>query len=83
MQDDFLFDLGVHLASMRLIAEGALSMYENEVSNLYGKAVREDNTHDALYIDLMGWALSLLSEHVCAVQDAYARLSSGQNAHPF
>ena len=80
MRDDFLLNLGEHLAAMRLIAKGALDMYEDEVSGIYSKAVREGNAHDAQYINLMGWALSLLDGHIRAMQDAYIRLPASQDA---
>ena len=58
-------DFGEVLAIMRLVAEGARTMFENELSPLYGFLLKNGRADEALALDTIGTAINML--------EAYAR----------
>ena len=73
-EDEFLSYIGDCLPTMRLTAEGAVLIYEDEITQLYSKAIREACPQNALYLDTIGRALILLREQLCKLQEAYMSL---------
>ena len=53
------------LAEMRLVAEGARSLFESELSSLYGLLMKNGREEEALALDTIGTAINML--------EAYAR----------
>jgi len=56
-------DFGEVLAMMRLVAEGARTMFENELSPLYGFLMKNGRTEEALVLDTIGIAIHVLEQH--------------------
>ena len=65
-------DFGEVLAIMRLVAEGACTMFENELSPLYGFLLKNGRTEEALALDTIGTALTTLEQQAHDLQRAYA-----------
>jgi hypothetical protein len=57
MEEQFIEQAGRHLSYMRLIVEGAVSLYEDDLGNC-----------DRLVYDLVGEALYTLRIHICDFQ---------------
>ena len=56
-------DFGEVLAIMRLVAEGARTMFENELSPLYGFLLKTGRADEALALDTIGTAINVLEQH--------------------
>ena len=65
-------DFGEALAMMRLVAEGARTMFENELSPLYGFLLKNGRADEALALDTIGTALTTLEQQAHDLQRAYA-----------
>ena len=72
MEKTFMFIAGETLANMRLVAEGARSLFENELSPLYGFLMKNGKEEEALALDTIGTALSTLEQQAHDLQRAYA-----------
>ena len=56
-------DFGEVVAMMRLVAEGARTLFENELSPLYGFLLKNGRTEEALALDTIGTAINVLEQH--------------------
>ena len=65
-------DFGEMLAMMRLTAEGACTLFENELSSLYGFLMKYGKEEEALALDTIGTALATLEQQSHDLQRAYA-----------
>ena len=65
-------DFGEVLAMMRLTAEGARTLFENELSPLYGFLMKNGKEEEALALDTIGTALTMLEQQAHDLQRAYA-----------
>lgn len=72
MEKTFMFVAGETLANMRLVAEGARTLFENELSSLYGFLMKNDKEEEALALDTIGTALADLARQISGLQRAYA-----------
>ena len=72
MEKTFMFVAGETLANMRLVAEGARTLFENELSSLYGFLIKNGREEEALTLDTIGTALATLGQQTCDLQRAYA-----------
>ena len=72
MEKTFMFIAGETLANMRLVAEGARSLFENELSPLYGFLMKNGKEEEALALDTIGMALTTLEQQAHDLQRAYA-----------
>ncbi len=76
MKKDFLFLAGEQLRNMRLVAEGARTLSENDISSLYGFLMKNGKEEEALSLDTIGTALNTLEQQIHDLQLAYAAASS-------
>ena len=53
---------------MRLTAEGARSLFESELSPLYGWLMKNGKEEEALALDTIGTALALMEGWACELQ---------------
>ena len=72
MEKTFMFVAGETLANMRLVAEGARTLFEDELSSLYGFLIRNNKEEEALALDTIGTALATLEQHTHDLQRSYA-----------
>ena len=72
MEKTFMFVAGETLANMRLVAEGARTLFEDELSSLYGFLIRNNKEEEALALDTIGTALATLEQQAHDLQRAYA-----------
>ena len=72
MEKTFMFIAGETLANMRLVAEGARSLFESELSSLYGFLMNNGKEEEALALDTIGTALTTLEQQAHDLQRAYA-----------
>ena len=72
MEKTFMFIAGETLANMRLTAEGARTLFENELSPLYGFLMKNGKEEEALALDTIGTALTTLEQQAHDLQRAYA-----------
>ena len=72
MEKTFMFVAGETLANMRLVAEGARTLFEDELSSLYGFLIKNDKEEEALALDTLGTALATLEQHTHDLQRACA-----------
>lgn len=73
MEKDFLFMAGHTLGKMRLTVEGAVLLYENDVSTCYQEALAAGRTDEALALDMLGTALHDLRQDISALQAALVK----------
>ena len=72
-EDDFLCLVGDHFSEMRLLVEGAIKLFEDELCPIY-KLMREAAEPSALLaFDDIGTALYVLKQHVCQLQETHHR----------
>ena len=71
--DDFFALTGRTLAEMRLVIEGAVSLYESDLSSLYIRAIKEGYAAEASSLDSIEAALRSIRESVCGLQAAYMK----------
>lgn len=76
MEKDFQFLAGEQLRNMRLVAEGARTLFENDISSLYGFLMKNGKEEEALSLDTIGTALNTLEQQIHDLQLAYAAASS-------
>ena len=72
MEKTFMFIAGETLANMRLVAEGARTLFESELSSLYGFSMKNGKEEEALALDTIGTALTTLEQQAHDLQRAYA-----------
>ena len=72
MEKTFMFIAGETLANMRLVAEGARTLFESELSSLYGFLMKNGKEEEALALDTIGTALTTLEQQAHDLQRAYA-----------
>ena len=65
-------NITVIAGEMRLVAEGALSLFESELSSLYGFLMNNGKEEEALALDTIGTALTTLEQQAHDLQRAYA-----------
>lgn len=70
MDTDFLFIAGEGLGSMRLTAEGARTLFENQLSPLYGLLLSLGRQEKAIALDTIGTALNQLEGQIHDLQTA-------------
>jgi len=73
MEKDFLFMAGHTLSKMRLMVEGAVLLYENDVAACYQEALAAGRMDEALALDMLGTALHELLQDIAALQAAYVK----------
>ncbi len=76
MEKDFQFLAGEQLRNMRLVAEGARTLFENDISSLYGFLMKNGKEEEALSLDTIGTALNTLEQQIHGLQLAYAAASN-------
>lgn len=72
MEKDFMFIAGEMLSKMRLTAEGARTVFESELSPLYGELLASSRREEAVALDSVGTALNVLERQIRELQLAYA-----------
>ena len=65
-------NITVIAGEMRLVAEGARSLFESELSSLYGFLMMNGKEEEALALDTIGTALTTLEQQAHDLQRAYA-----------
>ena len=65
-------NITVIAGEMRLVAEGARSLFESELSSLYGFLMNNGKEEEALALDTIGTALTTLEQQAHDLQRAYA-----------
>ena len=65
-------NITVIAGEMRLVAEGARSLFESELSSLYGFLMKNGKEEEALALDSIGTALTALEQQTHDLQRAYA-----------
>lgn len=63
---------GQTLEHMRLLIEGAVVLYENDVMPLYALALKQERYQEAAGLDTLGAALTALQSNIRELQSAYA-----------
>lgn len=76
MEKDFQFLAGEQLRNMRLVAEGARTLFENDISSLYGFLMKHGKEEEALSLDTIGTALNTLEQQIHDLQLACAAASN-------
>ena len=71
MEKTFMFIAGETLANMRLVAEGARTLFEDELSSLYGYLMKNGKEEEALALDTIGTAINALEQEAHELQTAY------------
>ena len=74
MEKTFMFVAGETLANMRLVAEGARTLFEDELSSLYGFLIKNGREEEALALDTIGTAINALEQQAHELQTAYAAI---------
>ena len=69
----YLWSTGNALADLRLLAEGAVSLYENECTSLTNTAAKEEKTKTILAIDTIGTALYVLRARIQSMQQEHLK----------
>ena len=70
---------GQTLEHMRLLIEGAVVLYENDVMPLYAMALERQRYQEAAGLDTLGTALTALQSDIRALQNAYALHQAGKD----
>ena len=76
MEKDFQFLAGEQLRNMRLVAEGARTLFENDITSLYGFLMKNGQTEEAIALDTIGTALNTLEQQIHVLQRACAAASN-------
>ena len=63
------FSMSVTLSEMRLIAEGAVTIFEEHGSPLTSIAKKNEQHEAALALESLGTALYALRKHICTLQE--------------
>lgn len=75
---DFKCLEGKTLEHMRLLIEGAVVLYENDVMPLYSMAMKQGRYQNAAGLDTIGAALTGLQNDIRELQAAHALRLAGQ-----
>ena len=70
---------GKTLEHMRLLIEGAVVLYENDVMPLYAMALEQKRYQEAAGLDTLGTALTALHSDIRELQNAYALHQAGKD----
>jgi len=73
MKDDFLWIAGNTLAQMRLLIEGAIVLYEEDIPKLLHIAVQQEQYDASGALDTIGTAIYDLRVHIRDLQAAQAK----------
>ena len=73
MEEDFLWVVGKELAQMRLLIEGAIVLYEEELPKLLHTAVQKEQYDTPGALDTIGTAIYDLRTHIRALQAAQTK----------
>ena len=76
---DFALLEGQTLEHMRLLIEGAVVLYENDVMPLYSMAITQERYQEAAGLDTLGAALTTLQSDIRELQNAYALHQAGKD----
>lgn len=76
---DFALLEGQTLEHMRLLIEGAVVLYENDVMPLYSMAMEQERYQEAAGLDTLGAALTTLQSDIRELQNAYALHQAGKD----
>lgn len=77
---DFALLEGQTLEHMRLLIEGAVVLYENDVMPLYSMAMEQKRYQEAAGLDTLGAALTTLQSDIRELQNAYTASQAGKDA---
>ena len=77
---DFALLEGQTLEHMRLLIEGAVVLYENDVMPLYSMAIKQERYQEAAVLDTLGAALTTLQSDIRELQNAYTASQAGKDA---
>ena len=77
---DFALLEGQTLEHMRLLIEGAVVLYENDVMPLYSMAMEQERYQEAAGLDTLGAALTTLQIDIRELQNAYTAYQAGKDA---
>ena len=77
---DFALLEGQTLEHMRLLIEGAVVPYENDVMPLYSMAMEQERYQEAAGLDTLGAALTTLQSDIRELQNAYTAYQAGKDA---
>ena len=77
---DFALLEGQTLEHMRLLIEGAVVLYENDVMPLYSMAMEQGRYQEAAGLDTLGAALTTLQSDIRELQNAYTAYQAGKDA---
>jgi len=76
---DYLWNTGNIAASMRLIVEGAVTLYDDEASPLHKMALTQGLPAAASAFEIIGTALFELRSHIIQLQESYRSIAGNQN----
>ena len=68
---DYVWITGDAFTDMRLLIEGAVVLYENDVMPLYSMAMEQERYQEAAGLDTLGAALTTLQSDIRELQNAY------------
>ena len=71
---------GKTLEHMRLLIEGAVVLYENDVMPLYSMAMEQERYQEAAGLDTLGAALTTLQSDIRELQNAYTAYQAEKDA---
>ena len=77
---DFALLEGQTLEHMRLLIEGAVVLYENDVMPLYSMAMEQERYQEAAGLDTLGAALTTLQSDIRELQNAYTAYQAAKDA---
>lgn len=77
---DFALLEGQTLEHMRLLIEGAVVLYENDVMPLYSMAITQERYQEAAGLDTLGAALTTLQSDIRELQNAYTAYQAEKDA---
>lgn len=69
----YLWSTGNAWTDLRLLLEGAVSLYENECTSLANAAAKEEKTVTILAIDTIGTALYVLRARIQSMQQEHLK----------
>ena len=79
LKDDSVFK-NAKVEHMRLLIEGAVVLYENDVMPLYSMAMEQERYQEAAGLDTLGAALTTLQSDIRELQNAYTAYQAGKDA---
>lgn len=71
--DDFVLTTGNVVATVRLLVEGAITLYEDEASSLFRLGLSHDQAVAATAFEVIGTALYELRTQVMTLQERHRR----------